>query len=99
MAIPWFQIVQWVPQIVSLSKELLQQSKTARRGDSRSDDERLADLEERERKHAELVARMAQQLAAMAEVVTALRKQLLMLRIISLASLLAAAVALAMAAT
>lgn len=90
MAIPWFQIVKLVPEIVSLSKQLLQQTKTAQSTGGKPLEERIGELEVNERKQAELVASMAQQLAAMADALTALRKQLAAFRLISIISLLSA---------
>ena len=99
MAIPWFQIVKLVPEIVSLSKQLLQQTKTAQSSGAKPLEERLAELEANERNQAELVASMAQQLAAMADVLTALRKQVSAFRLISMISLLSAIAAILLALT
>jgi hypothetical protein len=99
MAIPWFQIVKLVPEIVSLSKQLLQQTKTAQPSSTKPLEERVAELEANERKQAELVATMAQQIAAMTDGVTALGKQLFVFRIISIVSLLVAIAAIIIAAT
>ena len=90
MAIPWFQIVKLVPEIVSLSKQLLQQTRNAQSSGAKPLDERVAELEVNERNQAELVASMAQQLAAMADALTTLRKQLAAFRLISIISLLSA---------
>ena len=99
MAIPWFQIVKLVPEIVSLSKQLLQQTRTAQSSGAKPLEERLAELEANERNQAELVASMAQQLAAMADVLTALRKQVSAFRLISMISLLSAIAAILLALT
>jgi TolA-binding protein len=98
MAIPWFQIVKLVPEVVSLSKQLLQQSKTARNTGGKTQDQRIVELEANERKQAELVASMAQQIAAMAEAITSLRRQLLLLRTISTVSLFVAILAIVLSA-
>ncbi|MPZ75051.1 MAG: hypothetical protein GEU77_00835 [Deltaproteobacteria bacterium] len=98
MAIPWFQIVKLVPEVVSLSKQLLQQTKTARNTGGKTQDQRIVELEANERKQAELVASMAQQIAAMAEAITSLRRQLLLLRTISTVSLFVAILAVVLAA-
>ena len=90
MAIPWFQIVKLVPEIVSLSKQLLQQTKTAQSPGGKPVEDRIAELELNERKQAELVASMAQQLAAMTDAVTALRKQVSAFRLFSVISLILA---------
>jgi hypothetical protein len=93
MAIPWFQIVKLVPEVVSLSKQLLQQTKTAQSTGAKPLEESVAELVANERKQAELVASMAQQMAAMADAVTALRRQFSAFRLISIISLLLAVAA------
>ena len=90
MAIPWFQIVKLVPEIVSLSKQLLQKTRTDQSSGAKPLEDKVAELELNERKQAELVASMAQQLAAMADALTALRKQLAAFRLISIISLISA---------
>ena len=97
MAIPWFQIVRLVPEIMSLSKQLLQQTKTAQSSGTKSREERVAELEVNEQKQAELVASMAQQMAAMTEALTALRKQISGFRLLSIISLLIAIAAIIVA--
>ena len=99
MAIHWFQIVKLVPEIVSLSKQLLQQTKTAQSTGAKLLEERVAELEVNERNQAELVASMAQQLAAMADALTALRKQVSAFKLISIISLLSAIAAIILALT
>lgn len=90
MAIPWFQIVKLVPEIVSLSKQLLHQTKTAQSTGAKPLEDRVAELEVNEQKQAELVASMAQQLAAMTDALTALRKQVSAFRLFSVISLILA---------
>ena len=97
MAIPWFQIVRLVPEILSLSKQLLQQTKTAQSTGAKPIDERVAELEVNERNQAELVASMAQQLAAMTDALTALRTQVSGFRLLSTISLLLAIAAIIVA--
>jgi predicted PurR-regulated permease PerM len=97
MAIPWFQIVKLVPEIVSLSKQLLQQTRNAQSSGAKPLEERVAELEVNERNQAELVASMAQQLAAMADALTALRKQVSGFRLFSIISLLVAIAAIIVA--
>jgi hypothetical protein len=97
MAIPWFQIVKLVPEIVSLSKQLLHQTRTAQSSGAKPLEERLAELEVNERNQAELVASMAQQMAAMTDALTALRKQFSAFRLISIISLLSAIAAIILA--
>ena len=97
MAIPWFQIVKLVPEIVSLSKQLLQQTKTAQSTEAKPLEDRVAALEVNERKQAELVASMAQQLAAVTDALTVLRKQASVFRLLSIISLFLAIAAIIMA--
>lgn len=97
MAIPWFQIARLVPEIVSVSRELLQQTRNSRPGTMKELDARVAALEQNERKQAELIAKMAHQLAAVSQAVTSLRRESLILRVVAALSLLAAIVALVVA--
>jgi dienelactone hydrolase len=79
MPVPWIQIVQWVPSILELSKELLNRSRrvpSAPGGAPADPAARLAALEENERRQAELVSRMAQQTAQLSAAVTALHRQM-----------------------
>lgn len=99
MAIPWFQIVKLVPEIVALSKQLLQQTKTAPSSSAAPLEERVAELEANERKQAELVASMAQQMAIMSDAVTAMGRQFSIFRTISIVSFLLAIAAILLAAT
>lgn len=92
MAIPWFQIARLVPEIVAVSRELLQQSKNS--GPVKELATRVAELEETQRKQAELTAKMARQLAAIADAGTALRRKLIVLWVVAALSLLVAVVAL-----
>ena len=74
MPVPWLQIVQWVPSILELSRELLNRSKRppAPPGDPTT---RLAALEENDRRQAELLNRMAEQTAQLTAAVTVLHRQ------------------------
>jgi type II secretory pathway component PulF len=96
MAIPWFQIARLVPDIVSVSRELLQQTRNSGATMKELAD-RVARLEQNDRKQAELLAKMAQQLAAMAEAGVSLRRELIILRTLTALALIAAVVALAFA--
>mgnify|MGYP003379533255 CR=1 FL=1 len=68
MPLPWTQIIQWVPPIVELSRDLLQRSKQRPASgtdltpiDSTADmASRVAALEENGRRQAALVSQMAQ---------------------------------------
>ena len=94
MAIPWFQIVKLVPEIVSVSKQLLHQTQTVRRsGSERALEERVAELEENERKQADLVAQMAQEIAGMIEAGTALQRRCAAAIVVAVVSLLVAVIA------
>jgi hypothetical protein len=99
MAVPWLQIVQLVPSILDVSRELMkrtkQQQPPTQAPASPSYDElaaRVASLEENERRQAELVAQMAEQLAGVARAVTDLHRRVLWLTA-------AAALAVALAAS
>lgn len=84
MAVPWLQIVNLVPSILDVSRELLKRTKrlpappiaeTATPTDAVLAD-RIAMLEENERRQAELINQMAEQHAALARAVTTLHSQL-----------------------
>lgn len=97
MAVPWAQIIQWAPQIISLSRDLLNRSRApraetlVRAADPENLASRVAALEENERRQAELVERMAEQQAQLSRaVVTLHRRQRAMMIAIAV---LAAAVA------
>ena len=99
MAVPWIQIVQLVPSILDVSRELMKRTKHTPPAvpalASHTYEElaaRVASLEENERRQAELVAQMAEQLAGLARAITDLHKRVLWLSA-------AAAVAVVMAAT
>jgi|SRR5262245_57105103 len=74
MPVPWLQIVQWVPSILELSRELLNRS---RRPVAPTTDPatRLAALEENDRRQTELLSRMAEQTAQLTAAVTVLHRQ------------------------
>ena len=82
MAVPWAQIIRWAPQIISVSRELLQRTRRTapaeliRAPDGSDVAHRVAALEENERRQAELVERMAEQQASLARAVLALHKRL-----------------------
>lgn len=100
MAVPWTQLIRWAPEIITISRELLQKTRKTPstttdlvhmddRADLRA---RIAALEENERRQAELVERMAEQQAELARAVLSLhaRERVLIGAIGILAVLLAA---------
>ena len=78
----WTQILRWAPEIITVSRELLQRS---RRADASTDVVRPEDhldlaarvnaLEDNERRQAELVGRMAEQQVELARAVLALHRR------------------------
>ena len=83
MPVPWGQIIQWAPQIISLSRELLQRArgggapgKPVTTGSPEELAGRVAALEDNERRQAELVDRMAAQQAQLSDAVLSLHRQL-----------------------
>jgi hypothetical protein len=85
MALPWMQIVQLVPSILDVSRELMKRTKQApppAPAASQGAEElaaRVASLEENERRQAELVAQIAEQLAGVARAITDLHRRVLWL--------------------
>lgn len=86
MALPWLQIVQLIPSILDVSRELLRKTSrppTATAGalthDNTAAESRIAQLEENERRQAELINQMAEQLAALTRLVTVLHQRVLWL--------------------
>ena len=106
MAVPWLQIVQLVPSIVEVSRELLKRSKrmpepqeTSVPQDADELTQRVLTLEENERRQAELVSKMAEQMSNLTRAVTALHRQILWLSGISAVAVISALVAIGIAAT
>jgi hypothetical protein len=88
MPVPWLQIVQLVPSILDVSRELMKRTKQAPPSGqpptsaSQGYPElaaRVASLEDNERRQAELIAQMAEQLASVARAVTDLHRRVLWL--------------------
>jgi len=81
MALPWLQIVQLVPSILDVSRELLRKSRRPQEApgalthDTSALETRVTQLEENERRQAELINQMAEQLAALTRLVTVLHQQ------------------------
>jgi hypothetical protein len=104
MPLPWLQIVQLVPSILDVSRELMKRTKqlppSAQLPVSTTPDElaaRVVSLEENERRQAELVAQMAEQLAGVARAITDLHRRVLWLTAIAGIALVAAIAALLVA--
>ncbi len=86
MPVPWIQLVGLMPSILEVSRELLKRTRrpptptdTAGRVDNEAAssvlEARISALEENERRQAELVTTMADQLAQLTTAVTALHRQ------------------------
>lgn len=107
MPVPWIQIVRLMPSILEVSRELLKRTRRSSPGeDPKSSDQlpapaslesRVAALEENERRQAELVTTMADQLAQLTTAVTALHGQVRRLVFGQVATALAAVVAIVLA--
>jgi hypothetical protein len=96
MPVPWLQIVQLVPSILDVSRELLRKQKSlppppiSEDGIEEAVVQRLLQLEENERRQAELINQMAEQNAQLARAVTVLHRRALWLTAgLSLAIILA----------
>ena len=90
MPVPWLQIVQLVPSILDVSRELMKRTKQSSSATQlpvpANNDElaaRVVSLEENERRQAELVAQMAEQLAGVARAITDLHRRVLWLTAIA----------------
>lgn len=88
MAVPWLQIVQLVPSIVEVSRDLLKSARrmpadaVAELAQPQGEDAllaRLQALEENERRQAELISQMAQQLEGLTRAATALHRRVIWL--------------------
>lgn len=86
--VPWLKIVQLAPSIIDVSRELLKLSKktpsqpptVANTLESESELAlRIVALEENERRQAELISQMAQQLDGLSQAVTVLHRRMLWL--------------------
>ena len=85
MAVPWVQIVQWVPSILEVSRQLLTEARKrpAPQTLPLTGEElpvelvaRISTLEENERRQAELLHQMAEHIGQMTHALTDLHKQL-----------------------
>jgi hypothetical protein len=103
MPVPWVQIVQLMPSIVEVSRELLKRSRRAPvppppvNVEAQSGDAalaaRISALEENERRQAELVTNIADQLAQLTTAVTALHRQTRRLMLGQIAAVVIAVIA------
>jgi len=112
MAVPWLQIVALMPTILDVSKELLKRSRRAPAAESAvarpalagdgalaALEGRIAALEDNERRQAELVNNMADQLAKLTAAATVLHKQVRRLLVGQVTAVVVAIVALIVAAS
>ncbi len=107
MPVPWVQIVRLMPSILDVSRELLKLSRRppavelpANPGSvpaTAALEARISALEENERRQAELVTNMADQLAQLTAAVTALHMQTRRLIVGQVATAVIAVVALVLA--
>ena len=104
MAFPWLQIVQLVPSILDVSRELMRRTRGVPElpieAEVISDDRlaaRIVRLEENERRQAELVTQMAEQIDVLTRAVTVLHKRAQWLGFGCLAAVIAAVVAITIA--
>lgn len=87
MPVPWLQIVQLVPSLLDVSRELLRKTQRmpAQTLNADSNDqsslERIAALEENERRQAELINQMAEQVAGLTRAVTVLHQRVIWLTV------------------
>jgi hypothetical protein len=95
MPVPWLQIVQLVPSILDVSRDLLRKQKSLPLPSVEIDASeevahRILQLEENERRQAELINQMAEQIAQLARAGTILyRRTLWLTGALSLAIILA----------
>lgn len=82
MPVPWKQLLLFTPQIIDLSRELLKRVRgtptaipLVRAADPGDLPQRVAALEDNERRQAELVERMATQQAELSKAVVALHRR------------------------
>jgi phage shock protein A len=107
MPVPWLQIVQLVPSILDVSRELMKRTKKAAPAGAQGPHDiphdvdelaaRVASLEENERRQAELVAQMAEQLAGIARAITDLHRRIVWLTAAAVVALLLGAAAIGIA--
>ena len=87
MPLPWLQIVQLVPSILDVSRELMRRTRglpaaapaNAELIEDHSLSARVATLEDNERRQAELVNQMAEQINVLTQATTALHSRVVWL--------------------
>lgn len=104
MPVPWVHIVQLMPSILEVSRELLKRSRRPPPAEpparvenfpaTAAFEARISTLEENERRQAELVTSMAEQLAQLTTAVTALHERTRRLLLGQVATAVVAVVAL-----
>jgi hypothetical protein len=107
MALPWLQIVQLVPSIVEVSRELLKRTKHMPAQQLEASVPQTADelamrvmtLEENEQRQAELVSKMAEQMSILTRAITALHRQVMWLSGISAVAVVLAIIAIGISAS
>lgn len=106
MPVPWNQIVQLMPSVIDVSKELLRRTRTPEKPAAQSLtarpvtaelEERISTMEDNERRQAVLSTQMAEQLAQLTVAVTSMHRQLRWLVVALAASTLLSVAALVVA--
>lgn len=101
MPVPWNQIVQLMPSIIDVSRELLRRSRAPLphlpSAATAELEARISALEENEQRQAQLVASMVDQLAQLTTAVTVLHRQVRRLIIGQIATALVAIAAVVLA--
>jgi methyl coenzyme M reductase beta subunit len=100
MPVPWLQIVQLVPSILDVSRELMRKQRKLpppivdEAGGIDEVGQRIVQLEENERRQAELINQMAEQIAQLTRAVTVLHKRAIWLTLGMSAAIVLAVIAL-----
>lgn len=100
MPVPWLQIVQLVPSILDVSRELMRKQRKLpppvidESGGGEEVAQRIVQLEENERRQAELINQMAEQIAQLTRAVTVLHKRAIWLTVGMSAAIVIAVIAL-----
>lgn len=82
MAVPWKQLLVFAPQLIDLSRDLLKRARGTSKAvtlvqaaDPADLPQRVTALEENERRQAELVEKMAEQIAELSEAAVVLNRR------------------------